>query len=1015
MSETRLSGVEKRKKDRDKKLESAKKRAVKIAEEYFNFGEIANMDNVQEAFEKRLSFYDELLKEKSIYKNHIIYAHSFNSAAKYIQQKIEEHGLQVTFPKYIVIENRPKLFRDNEWFQEAKSLRDFYKDWMHEFEYRQQLSIYDVFLSLVFHSAVLQPHILEHILKLIINRTLKIQNIYNLPFVNVVFNEPNTGYSTNIRRGSAQSGYTSQNIFVSPITATLLNSYRAKDDALLRGIGKRKEGLILNNFYQKMIGVFDGNGLSHILPKSLKRFLTASVYVIEHHKNHNLPEYFCYLMLGVKKSYSLPLDNWQVVIYQHTQGSNKDAVDLPENFLKARITKKRIHNKELAQKISQLFKPKGNKYKVSDKDFDDGLNSLLLEYNSGNAALSELALLKWFKYKRQSCKPSSIQTYSGRITNRWLALTYDVDIDEFDEADFEYLYAEILSLARNDKAKNDTASILDNFHAFLVDTYGCDPVEPMSSGSVAHVKSGYISEHMFQAILHECDSLKLNIDLKTSISISLILAYRCGMRIGEISKLQLKEISTQLDYLEVRNNAYGSNKTSSALRSLPISLMLLKDEMRAITALYHRRIADKGQTLIADSRGESIPKNKLSQIISGLIKDVTGLSYLTAHTLRHSCLTNLQLISFLKDFDSPYKLIAENELKYLLPYSEEQLNKIKTSLFGDRASISNYVISGVAGHAEPTVGFNNYIHLTDIQVGIQLWSLDFELSPKQKQHLLKIPRRKLNLNVCDMNNYVFNKLKATPLAKPKGNKKLVTSEGGKKREYSFNEVSMILRSYQSHDDFQQLLELYDVPVHIFKSWLERAVLLRDSQEFQTKFGGSRLLSPNNKEALVPNFQLSDKDINVIDTLDSCFNKLYVKKKQQFQLDWFVEYTLKNCIYGRNYIQLNDFESFERYLKCLSELLPKRLVHVKMQNLIGHSNKREANKWQNRLRKLPTDNVIIDETNTNIAQSNYTRAITAKIHIASSDNNQYSRVLQYYCFYRFILQGQVEPESYNNKE
>lgn len=164
MSETRLSGVEKRKKDRDKKLESAKKRAVKIAEEYFNFDELANIDNVQEEFEKRLSFYDELLKEKSVYKNHIIYAHSFNNAVKYIQQKIEEHGLQVTFPKYIVIENRPKLFRDNEWFQEAKSLRSFYKAWMQEFEYRQQLSIYDVFLSLVFHSAVLQPHILKHVL-----------------------------------------------------------------------------------------------------------------------------------------------------------------------------------------------------------------------------------------------------------------------------------------------------------------------------------------------------------------------------------------------------------------------------------------------------------------------------------------------------------------------------------------------------------------------------------------------------------------------------------------------------------------------------------------------------------------------------------------------------------------------------------------------------------------------------------------------------------------------------------
>lgn len=1004
MSETRLSGVEKRKKDRDKKLESAKKRAVKIAEEYFNFDELANIDNVQEEFEKRLSFYDELLKEKSVYKNHIIYAHSFNGAVKYIQEKIEEHGLQVTFPKYIVIENRPKSFRDNEWFQEAKSLRSFYKAWMQEFEYRQQLSIYDVFLSLVFHSAVLQPHILKHVLKLIINRTLRIQKIYNLPFVNVVFNDPDTGYSTNIRRGSDQSGYTSQNIFISPITAVLLSSYEAKDDELLRAVGKRKERLSLNDFYQKMIGIFDGSGLSHMLPKSLKRFLTASVYVIEHHENYNLPEYFCYLMLGVKKSYSLPLDNWQVMIYQCTNESDKNVLDLPENHFKASTAKNLEHNKDLAQKIYQLFKPKGKKYKLSEEDFDDSLEHLLLEYSSKNAPLSEVALLKWFKYKRNSCQPNSIQTYSGRITNRWLALTYDVDINEFDEADFEYLYAELLSLVRGEEARKDTASTLDNFHAFLVDTYGCDPVEPMSSGSVAHVKSGYISEHMFQAILHECDSLKLNIDLKTSISISLILAYRCGMRIGEIAKLQLKEISTTLDYLEVRNNAYGSNKTSSALRSLPISLMLLKDEIRAITALYHRRMADKGQTLIADSSGESIPKNKLSQIISGLIKDVTGLSYLTAHNLRHSCLTNLQLISFFKDFDSPYGLVVEDELNHLLPYSREQLRKIETNLFGDRASISNYVISGVAGHVEPTVGFNNYIHLTDIQIGIQLWSLDFELSNKQKQHLLKIPRRKLNLSLSEMNKYVFDKLKTTSLAKPKGNKKIVTSEGSKKREYSFNEVSMILRSYQSHDDFQQLLRLYDVPVHVFKSWLKRAVLLRDSEEFQTKFRGSRLLSPNNKEALVPTFQLSDKDIKIIDTMDSCFNKLYVKQKQQLQLDWFVEYTLKNCIYGRSYIQLNDFESFERYLNCLTKLLPKRLVHLEVQNLIDNSNKREAKKWQNRLRKLPTDNVIINENNTNITHSNYTRSIRAKIYVASSDNNQYSRILQYYCFYRFVLQN-----------
>ena len=84
------------------------------------------------------------------------------------------------------------------------------------------------------------------------------------------------------------------------------------------------------------------------------------------------------------------------------------------------------------------------------------------------------------------------------------------------------------------------------------------------------------------------------------------------------------------------------------------NLILLKDEIRTLTAMYHRRIAEKEQTLITDSNRESVPKYKLSRIIFGIIKDVAGLNYLTAHNFRHSCLTNLQVTRFLKYFDFPH-------------------------------------------------------------------------------------------------------------------------------------------------------------------------------------------------------------------------------------------------------------------------------------------------------------------------------------------------------------------------
>lgn len=618
MSKSSLSGIDKRTVEREKKLVAAKDKALKIALSHIRVDELANKPNPQAEFTRRWNKFDQSLKSTKVFHNHRFYGKSYNYALQEIQKRLEDYDLDISFPKYIVFEQRPKIFKDSDWFQEAKKVRTFYQLWMSSFENNKEINIYDVFLSLVFHNAVLQAPLLEFIIKNLVAGDLTIQSIYNLPFVRADFNK--RGYSTNVRSNKIKDEkYTSQNIFLSPISATLLRLYRLDDISIINDVLKSDGSIDIKVFYQKLL---DHQKLYQTLPNNLEEFLKASVYVCENHKNFNLPEYYLYLLLGIKKTYSLPVDNWQCILYERPKPSD---IDILEEFDNHQHHKKNsIHNqhKQLALQISRLFKPENGKKdkKISGSLFDKRLKANLVLLKQEKSPINEVALLTWFVYKRLSNQPNSIQTYSNNITNRWLALTYGQNIDDFDEADFESLYAEIIALGRTTSARDDTAKLLDDFHEHLVNVYGAEPVEPMSAGSVAHVKAGYISETMFQAILHVCKNLNINKEKKDAIYVALILGQRFGMRIGEIAKLKLTEISETVEDLEVRNNIYGDNKTSSALRSLPIELLLSPEELRVLTALYHRRVEEKGQTLIAGASGQTIPKNQLSQMVSGLIK-----------------------------------------------------------------------------------------------------------------------------------------------------------------------------------------------------------------------------------------------------------------------------------------------------------------------------------------------------------------------------------------------------------
>ena len=191
----------------------------------------------------------------------------------------------------------------------------------------------------------------------------------------------------------------------------------------------------------------------------------------------------------------------------------------------------------------------------------------------------------------------------------------------------------------------------------------------------------------------------------------------------------------------------------------------------------------------------------ISKMLTHLIKEVTGLSYLTTHHLRHSCLTNFQLMSFLYDKDYQFNgHPSATFLKGLLPYESAQAASIINHFETNLAYKKTYALAGIAGHASPSTTFSSYVHFTDIQVGLLLWQTNFKLAIKRNQ-ILKIPRRQKfkteNIHL-KINEYLMDKLKLPYFPKPMHSKILndkFDEKIVKVKKYSFDEVHQVLEAY----------------------------------------------------------------------------------------------------------------------------------------------------------------------------------------------------------------------------
>lgn len=159
-------------------------------------------------------------------------------------------------------------------------------------------------------------------------------------------------------------------------------------------------------------------------------------------------------------------------------------------------------------------------------------------------------LLKWFIQLTFNNKPSSIRTYHSRISRKFLEYSEELDLANFDEVDFEGFYLSIINLSDTETSKGYVAGRLQALHKLAVIEFNfpCLPGNLRKSKSIHHIRAGVIPEILYRGVLNTINQLSdINKTEKLTLLTIVIIAYRTGLRIGEILKLLLKDIEESSD------------------------------------------------------------------------------------------------------------------------------------------------------------------------------------------------------------------------------------------------------------------------------------------------------------------------------------------------------------------------------------------------------------------------------------------------------------------------------------
>ncbi|MBO1520697.1 hypothetical protein [Oceanisphaera pacifica] len=682
----------------------------------------------------------------------------------------------------------------------------------------------------------------------------------------------------------------------------------------------------------------------------------GGITVTEHQKGIELPQVLIEYATGRQPSASLPYCYWRRLL-QPALLSCKVTSFTQFSTFPPRLTQQRRQQNNRRPKphlislLRGLLTTDPARYKSKRAVINE-----LRELSREELALPESALINWLleHLEDRGNAISTAKRYFNAIATEWLIATADQDLLSYCGEDFHDLYLSILNRPRSQQDREYRASRLEDLHLFGAKVLGFPPLpEPLQEGSdvIVRISSAVVDEPLFSALLKQFQSLEdLGEYLRRTYICFLIIAYRTGLRPGEIAKLRLCDIEPSATaWLFVRNNQYGSNKTEAALRKVPLYPLLTATEHKLVSQFIgERRLNSEKTTQLLfhqpENPYEPLDTMPLSLAVRTILAECTGGLYYRLYHLRHSALSRLQLLLH-EDYLSLPEYLAT-----LLPYSVAKRKSLRTLITGQSRLRDRYSALAVfAGHSSPDTTLSTYLHFSDILLGLHLRHNQRELNAEQAQTLLglrpfrisQLQKEEIPITPAHTADYIRKRLSRyiDPVLMPKEAQAIPSEIALPSRSSSkYEPMLAVLAKIQDGYDHREIAWFYQLSTEQIEGWHQSALALR---ALTTEKQLSRLFPRSRRHQLLP-----PEPVGVAERRDLAIGlkrcrELYTSPETRSELISLIRYTLTHSNSSRSGIKFDDPVCFQRFMTTASQVFDEKRWRLSLR----YTDQQVTQQWQ----------------------------------------------------------------------
>lgn len=725
---------------------------------------------------------------------------------------------------------------------------------------------------------------------------------------------------TNSEEGDER--YTEHRWFIEPISLSLITQLYNREK--VSEIGRWSFPELENEIRHTLEAV------NIALPTHLGAILCHGVAVAESQPGVELSSALAEVALDRTPTVSLPASQWRYCVVPRICTVDLES-QLPQLSSSAGNSEKKSIDidGDLGEELDVISKTIKNEINRSDRKASGRhLVAALSSLKIDTWSFPSQALLKWYLHHLSSKnnKPSTTDAYHSAIAHLWMEVNSKIDLALEESESIYEVYYDVLAGTEKDGYREYRAARLQDLHRFCEVEYGIEPVVvPFNnSGHPDHVKARYIPQPLYNALLSAIPKYMTGrSDHEVEILIlATILAYRTGLRRGEICKLRIRDVEdSQQGWLFVKPNMYADNKTSSSTRKVPLRVLLTDEEYGAFRRFYRRRIT--GGAKATELLFSLDPKNRrlidgdsLSSTIRSVLTSLSNGEDFHFHSLRHTALSNIHLM-IEEDYDLAEQMTG-------LP--GQRCRKIVAFIVGNEESkIRRYwALARLAGHESPSMTFRHYLHFSSLLIGRKLNATEATFTYEQIRAIANVSEAQLsNSNSSSLYGYRFsvdlieilikrlNRIRKLEVFGSESNNEEGEALGGNthvilegKSRVSDREAYQVLKAYEDGGSISSLAADYGIPEARIEKWINAA---KNITAILSKKGASRTVSPVRKKSLsvvltppLPRSISDRKDAEKI-----LFNLRKSFREDKIEILWAVNYYLTHVKTSGAGLRFND--------------------------------------------------------------------------------------------------------------